>query len=152
MECYGLLTSSPIPSIYSKHKIFYPLLLILSLLCMKSHHQDNKSCPLSPDYLLPPLISVALPQLPSHMLDKLSPALLRFLSPEHLWWHHLSQHWHHIEFAPIPLPQTTHGYLPLCGLTAGSQPITINSVLEAMLKNPLRNSWIQTAIRITPKI
>ena len=39
-----------------------------SLLRMKSNHEDDESCPLFPDYLLPPPISMALPQLPSHML------------------------------------------------------------------------------------
>ena len=66
VECYIFLASSPIPFIYSKLKISYPLLLILPLLHMKSHHQDNESCPLFLDYLLPPPIFVALPQLPSH--------------------------------------------------------------------------------------
>ena len=69
VECYGLLASSPIPSIYSKHKIFYPLLLILSLFHVKSHYQVNESCLLFPDYLLLPPIPVALPELPSHMLE-----------------------------------------------------------------------------------
>ena len=53
VECNGLLASLPIPFIYSKHQISYPLLPILPLLHIKSHHQDNKSCPLFPDYLLP---------------------------------------------------------------------------------------------------
>ena len=69
VECSGLHASLLIPSIYSKHKISYHLLPILPLLRMKSRHQDNQSCPLFPDYLLPPPITVALPQLPSHTLD-----------------------------------------------------------------------------------
>ena len=78
---------------------------------------------------------------------KLSPALFSFLSPEHLQRHQLSQHWHHIEFAPTPLLQTQHGYLPLCGLTAGCLPITINLVLFMFNFNPL----VSISLFYTPK-
>ena len=52
VECYGLLASLPIPSIYSKHEISYSLLMILPRLHMKSHHLDNKLklTVLYPDY------------------------------------------------------------------------------------------------------
>ena len=134
-----LLASSPIPSIYSKQRISYPSLTILPLLCMNSHLQDNENCHTISGLSSPTSspCSTATTSLKHFGHLKLSPVLLIFLSPEHLLWQHLSQHLHYIEYAPTPLLQTPRGYLPLCGLTAGSLPIFINLVLFMFTFNPL---------------
>ena len=85
MEWYGLPASSTIPSIFSKLGMSNPLLLILPLLNMKSYHRWWKLSTISrlssPTSNLHGTTTTPLTHV-GHL--KLTPALLRFLSPKHL--------------------------------------------------------------------
>ena len=109
-ECYGVLSRSPVPSTYSKHKTANSTPPPNEITSPRQRRLSTVSRLSSPTSNLRGTTTTPL----THVWHlKLSPALLRFLSPEHLWWNYLSQHWHHIEHASTPLPQTPNGIFPL---------------------------------------
>ena len=57
----------------------------------------------------------------------------RFLKPNHHLWHHLLHSVHNTEFAPTPLPQHPHGYLPDWILSLALFPVTIGFVFSVYI-------------------